>query len=237
MSIYVLIHGAWHGAWCWEKLVPLLESKGHTVIPPDLPGHGKDQTPLDQVRLRTYADKICEIVAAQPEPVILVGHSMGGIAISQAAEQCTHNIKLLVYISAYLLKDGQSMKDAEAQFPGSLIAPNIELSQDGFSATVKPEVIRAGFYGDCSDGDVEWAISRLKPQATTALVTPVKITDRNYGKLPRIYIGCRQDKAIPSSAQQAMYTAMPCQQIYTLDAGHSPFISMPEKLANILLNL
>ena len=78
MAIFLLIHGAWHGGWCWRKVVPLLEADGHRALAPDLPGHGKDETPLTEVTLASYSDRICEIAGAQPGPIILVGHSMGG---------------------------------------------------------------------------------------------------------------------------------------------------------------
>jgi len=87
MSTYLLIHGAWHGGWCWRKVVPLLEAKGHRVLAPDLPGHGNDATPTATVTLKSYTDRICEIASEQNEPAILAGHSMGGIAITQAAER------------------------------------------------------------------------------------------------------------------------------------------------------
>ena len=78
MSTYVLIHGAFHGGWCWDKVVPLLEAAGHKVVAPDLPSHGRDDTPIAEVTLDTYARRACEVAAAQSEPVIIVGHSMGG---------------------------------------------------------------------------------------------------------------------------------------------------------------
>ncbi len=107
MATYVLIHGAWHGAWCWDKVVSLLKMKGHRVEAPDLPGHGKDRTPIGEVSLEAYAEKICKVLDAELEPVILVGHSMGGIAISQAAEYLPDKIETLVYLTAFLLRDGE----------------------------------------------------------------------------------------------------------------------------------
>lgn len=78
MSTFVLIHGAAHGGWCWYKVVPLLEKQGHTVLAPDLPSHGRDKTPLAAVTLQLYVDSVCKLLDEQQEPVILVGHSMGG---------------------------------------------------------------------------------------------------------------------------------------------------------------
>ena len=95
MAIFVLIHGGNHGAWCWDRVVPLLEAKGHKVIAPDLPGHGKDKTPIQEVTLQSCVDKVCSVIEAQNEPVILVGHSISGVVISQVAEQIPTKIKTL----------------------------------------------------------------------------------------------------------------------------------------------
>ncbi len=109
MSTFVLIHGAAHGGWCWYKVVPLLEKHGHTVLAPDLPGHGKDKTPVADVTLQLYVDSVCKLLDAQREPVILVGHSMGGGIITQVAEERPERIKWLVYLAAALPRNGQSM--------------------------------------------------------------------------------------------------------------------------------
>jgi pimeloyl-ACP methyl ester carboxylesterase len=102
MAAYVFIHGAWHGAWCWEKVTPLLEKAGHTVYAIDLPGHGSDQTPISQVSLKSYTDKVCSILDDAEESVYLVGHSMGGIVVSQSAEYRSEKVKALIYVSAFL---------------------------------------------------------------------------------------------------------------------------------------
>src|SRR5579871_2802681 len=81
MSTFLLVHGAWHGGWCWRKIAPLLEAKGHTVFAPDLPSHGKDRTLASSVTLESYVDRICQIAVTHTEPVILLGHSMGGVCI------------------------------------------------------------------------------------------------------------------------------------------------------------
>ena len=125
MSTFVLIHGAWHGGWCWDKLTPLLEQAGHRVIAPDLPGLGKDKTPLAEVTLQTWVDYVGQILEGQPEPVILVGHSRGGIIISQVAESHPDKIKTLVYLAAFLLRDGESLFQVAQSESASLVSPNL----------------------------------------------------------------------------------------------------------------
>ena len=107
MSTYVLIHGAYLGAWCWKKIIPLLEKEGHKVVAPDLPGHGENKRPIAEITLQTYTDHLCEILDEQPDPVILVGHSLGGVVITQTAEYRPEKIRKLVYVAGYLLRNGE----------------------------------------------------------------------------------------------------------------------------------
>ena len=95
MSTYVLVHGAWHGAWCWYKLTPLLQKLGHTVLTPDLPSHGIDKTPTAAITLKDYSLRVCEVLDSCPEPVILVGHSMGGVVITEAAQKAIRESKIV----------------------------------------------------------------------------------------------------------------------------------------------
>src|ERR1700733_1981637 len=89
---YILLHGAWHAGWCWKHIIPILESHGHTVIVPDLPGHGEDKTPYLDITLKTYIDSITEIIMLMGKPVTLVGHSMAGVIISQIGENIPDRI-------------------------------------------------------------------------------------------------------------------------------------------------
>lgn len=86
MSAYILIHGAFQGKWCWEKVKYSLEQKNHHVIAVDLPGSGEDMTPPQEVTLKSYTDKVIAVLEKVDSPVILVGHSMAGVVISQVAE-------------------------------------------------------------------------------------------------------------------------------------------------------
>ncbi len=237
MATFVLIHGAWHGGWCWDKVVPLLKGKGHKVEAPDLPGHGKDKTPIMEVSLKAYVDRICQILDAQSEPVVLVGHSMGGIVISQAAEYRPEKIKILVYLTAFLLQNEESLLQVAGGDTEALVLPNLIMAEDQSYATIKEEAIKEAFYGDCSEEDVRWAKSLLVPQAAAPLATPIRITENRFGKIPRVYIECLRDRAISPSIQKKMYTALPCQSVITLDTSHSPFFSAPETLLGHLTSL
>lgn len=231
MATYVLVHGAWHGGWCWDKAVPLLEKQGHKAMAPDLPGHGSDRSPISEVSLRAYADRVVKVLEAQSEPVVLVGHSMGGIVISQAAEYRPERVKTLVYVCAFLLRDGESLLQIAQGDTEALVLPNLVMTDDQSSATVRDEAIKEAFYGDCSDEDVARAKSLLVPQAAAPFATPVRTTAENFGRVPRIYIECLRDRAISPSVQKKMYTALPCQRVISMDTSHSSFFSAPEELA------
>ncbi|HYW04037.1 MAG TPA: alpha/beta fold hydrolase [Gammaproteobacteria bacterium] len=235
MSTYVLIHGAWHGGWCWAKLAPLLEAQGHTVVAPDLPGHGDDATPTERVTLQAYADRVCEVLDAQSEPVVLVGHSMGGIVITQAGEQRPDRIRALVYVTAFLPENGRSLADYADSAEDTLVPPNMVVSEDGTRATVREAVIADAFYGDCSPEDIAWAKSRLVPQAVAPIVTPVRVTPDNFGRLPRVYVSCTRDRAITPEMQRMMLSNLPCDTVCSMDTGHSPFLADPDLLARHLL--
>jgi pimeloyl-ACP methyl ester carboxylesterase len=237
MRTYVLIHGAWHGAWCWKKVIPLLEKEGHRVVAPDLPGHGKDKRPIADITLQAYTDRVCQILDEQSDPVVLVGHSMGGAVITQTAEYRPEKISKLVYVTAFLLQNGEFLLQHAEPDTEALVLPNLIMSEDQSYANVKQEALKEVFYADCSDEDVEFAKSRLVPQAAAPFATPVSTTEKNFGRVPRVYIACLRDRAISPSIQEKLYTALPCENVISMDTSHSPFFSAPEELAKHLLSV
>ncbi len=238
MNTYVLVHGAWHGQWCWDKVAPLLRQDGHQVVTFDLPAHGQDTTPLSEVTLDLYVQRTHEVLAAQAEPVILVGHSSGGTVISEVAERYPMKIEKLVYLTAYLLRDGETIsQNNQAHNKDSLLAPNVLVDESRTSLTVRPDKLKEIFYGDCSDEDIERAKMLLVPESLASLGTSIHVTAENFGRIPKVYIQCLQDRANTLPCQRQMYTATPCQKVLTLHTSHSPFFSAPDVLSELLVSV
>jgi pimeloyl-ACP methyl ester carboxylesterase len=237
VATFVLVHGAWHGAWCWFKVIPLLEQAGHAVVALDLPSHGIDRTPLEDVSLESYAESVCRALDACREPVMLVGHSMGGVVISRAAELRPAKIEKLVYLAAFLLPSGQSILAATSADARAKTTASLLVKADGSAASVKAESVRHMLYADCADSDVALARTLLVPQAMAVSVTPLSTSDAHWGRVPRFYIECTRDNAIPVEAQRAMLSRLPCRRVLTLETSHSPFLSAPGELSAHLLQL
>lgn len=233
----VLIHGAWHGAWCWHKLTPLLEAGGATVLAPDLPSMGHDITPPNVVTLDYWAHFIAGLIGKQAEPVVLVAHSRGGIVASRVAELVPNRIRRLVYVAAYLLPAHATLAAEARRDTDSLIPDNMIPAASGLTCTVRASVVREAFYGRCSDADYEFARERLSPEPLKPLVTPLDLTAERFGRVPRAYVETTFDRVITPAAQRRMLETLPCDPVFTLETDHSPFLSQPESLARILISI
>lgn len=237
MTTLVLIHGAWHGAWCWHKTTPLLEAAGLRVIAPDLPSMGADITPPGVITLDYWARFVADLIACEPEPVVLAGHSRGGIVISQAAEYVPDRIRRLVYLAGFMLRTGDTLAASANQDAESLVPPNMIPAASGVTCVMRASALRPAFYGDCSDADFEFARDRLMPEPLKPLVTPLQLTESRYGRVPRAYIETARDRAVTPAAQKRMLVASPCERLFALDTDHSPFLCQPEALARMLISI
>ena len=237
MKTFILIHGSWHSAWNWHRLTPILEKAGHKVIAIDLPGMGRDKTPIREVRMATTVEKICDLIDSLEEKPILVGHSKNGVLISQAAEYRPDKIEKLVYLAAYLVPNGKTQREYSVQDTKGWLKPYVTLHEDLDATTLQPEIFKEGLYHDCDDYITELAKVILSHEPVESGITPLQLTDENFGRVPKVYIECTQDRAVTPFIQKKMYTETPCDKVYTMDTSHSPFFSKPDELAEILCSL
>lgn len=223
MPPILLIHGSCHGAWCWRDTLPHLPNASAI----DLPGHGQDRTPLDQITLDLYVEAILDLITT---PVVLVGHSMAGYPITAAALRAPEKIARLVYVCAYVPQAGQSLADMRRSGPCQPLLEAIETSADRLSFSFRPELVAEKLYHDCPTSAVDFALAHLGPQAIKPQSTPMPA---GTVTVPRRYVLCQDDRAIPPEYQTTM-----CQSfvdIRHLNSSHSPFFSAPLALAKAIL--
>ena len=232
-STFVFVPGAWHPSACWQRVVPLLEEQGHRVLTPELLGMAADPTPPSQVNLAAWADQLADIIRKEEKAVILVGHSRAGVVISEVAERVPEKIKLLVYLTAFLVPTGESLSDnvPTGGDPGMFVQ-----NPDGTSSLATDKIVPI-FYNTTASQWAERAISLTCPEPPNIFTTPVQLTDGRFGRVPRAYIECKQDNAITLSAQRSMQNRLPCKYVVTMDTDHSPFFSAPSELVANLIDL
>ena len=209
MARIVLVHGAFGGAWSWEPVIPGLEEAGHTVEALDLPGSGEDQTPVAEVTLDAYAERVCEALASGP-PAVLVGHSMGGVVVTQAAARMPEQVETLVYVAAFAPADGQSLIDLTSTPEGSgdQVQANIVVDGDPPVATMPEAAARVVIYGCSSDDAAAEAVAKRRPQAVVPLTQPVQVpkaTRAEFERLPvRMSPACRTSRSRRRCSSECM---------------------------------
>lgn len=234
---FVLVHGAWQGAWCWEKVVPLLSAAGHQGHTLDLPGSGEDQKPIADISLDSYVAAVTELIDSVGEPVVLVGHSMGGAIIAQVAETIPDKISSLIFLTAFALKDGETLLQYATADKESYAAQNIQVNEEKGIVTVAEDARRDSFYGMSPDEDAESALKRLKPQAMAPFTTAVSLSDARFGSVRRCYIECSEDRAISPGMQRQLRDNAPVAVSVVLHSDHAPYYSCPEKLVETLISM
>ncbi|MGW5113802.1 alpha/beta fold hydrolase [Nocardia sp. NPDC004123] len=237
MSTFVLIHGGSHGAWCWYKVVPILESLGHMVVTPDLPGHGIDRTPVASASLSAYVDRVRSVLDPLADKAILVGHSMGGVTVKTAAERYADKIAGVVYVAADVVEGGQSLATdpALAGVFGKL-APYLSANPDDQTFDLAPAAAASFFYNDCNAADIALALRLLTPEPNATITGLVDAPTTRYLSLPRLGVITSEDALLPPDVQKALYRRDGITETVTLPTGHSPFLSAPGELAIHLLN-
>jgi pimeloyl-ACP methyl ester carboxylesterase len=232
----LLIHGSCHGAWCWRDVLPELAARGLPARAIDLPGHGADPTPLADVTLDGYAAAIESAAMEMGGRVVLLGHSMAGYAISAAAVRNPAMIEKLIYLCAYLPVSGRSLTEMRQMGPRQPLLPAIRKTPDDLAFTFDPAMAQDLFYHDCPPGTLDYALAHLTPQAILPQATPLTLS-ADFERLEKHYIRCADDRAIPPEYQQTMRARLPENCQHDLPASHSPFFSMPERLADLLAGI
>lgn len=227
----VLVHGAWHGGWCFAALQHALDDLGVPSYAPDLPGHGASTAPLTD--LHGDARSVTALLAQLDRPAVLVGHSYGGGVITQAAEWHS-DIAHLVFLAAFALLEGESIRGSLRNFPKETVAlSDAMLPHDDASTVLDPVLGPPALYGDCPPAAVAAAVARWSPQPHAAMTQAV--TGSPLGRVPSTYVVCTRDQAVHPNHQHAM--AARCDHRLELDCDHSPFLSRVPDVAALLHRL
>jgi pimeloyl-ACP methyl ester carboxylesterase len=235
---YVLIHGSWLGKFCWAEVVTMLEAMGHTALTIDLPAHGEDSTPPENTSLEGYRDAVLGLIGDRTD-VTLVGHSMAGVVISAVAEAIPDRLKALVYLCAYLPRNGESLYQLSSEDRNSLVGKywRQEHPEQYSPAWITPEGIVESFGADCPPHYQDLLVNKHRPEPVPPLATPVTLTAQRYGNVPRYYIETLADCAVSHQLQTLMLSRVKVQRSFQLPSSHCPFFSMPDRLVACFANI
>ena len=225
MATFGLVHGAWHGAWCWNRLVPSLEARGHRVVAVELPAEDP------AAGLKRYAEIVAEALG-DADDVVLVGHSLGGCALPLIAAQ--RPVRHLVYLCALIPVPGKSATDRyrEEDVFVEGFAGNTKTREDG--ASYWPDLVAAVrcLFHDCPPADASWAAGRLRPQSAAPRTEAWPLA--GLPDVERTSIMCRDERCIAPAWSRRMSREQLGVEPVELDGGHSPFLSRPAELAAVL---
>jgi hypothetical protein len=226
VTAIVLVHGSYHGAWCWDRLAPELERIGHTVTAVELPISDPASGAAE------YADAI-EAQVDWSEPPVILGHSTGGLTIPIVAAR--RAVRQLVFLAAMLPKPGMSANEQRAAEPidGTGPVSSAEWSDLGDDVwLVGPKTATEMFFPDAAPADATWATVQLRRQSYRPMneVTPLPA----WPAVPSAYIVCRDDRAVnPDWGRRAARERLGIAPV-EIDGGHSPFITRPMELAALI---
>ncbi|CAM2155316.1 Alpha/beta hydrolase [Pararobbsia alpina] len=230
----VLVHGAFEDAKIWGHVSAKLQADGFKVVAVELPGRPGSPAAPNEVSLNLYRDTVLAALNKTHHPAVVVGHSFGGLVIADAAEAAPKKIKTLVFLAAYLPQDGDSLvsmanKDADAK-----IGPHLQIDKEKGIATIEYSARADLFANDGPDGLRKAIPDLILPEPVVPLGTPVHVTAANFGQVDKVYIHTANDQVISPSFQAKMVAATPVRAEYTLQTGHTPFLTDPDGLAKAI---
>ncbi len=228
--IVVLVHGAWHGAWCWATLQGALDGRGVPSLAVDLPGHGASTLP--PADLVDHAAHVAALVERLDRPVVLVGHSYGGAVVSSVPVRpgC---VAAAMFVTAFGLLAGECVNDVVRANPGDdpALRDAITMRDDGTSV-LDPALAVEALYGESPDAAVRAALARLGPHRMATFAQPIGTS--LIGSTPTTYVRCTLDRAVPLAQQDAV--AARCDHTISIAADHSPFLSAVDELADAVVD-
>lgn len=230
MTTFALVHGAWHGAWCWELLTPLLQQEGHDVVAMDLPCDDGSAS------FETYADVVCDALKRREGDVVVVGHSLAGNTIPLVATR--RPVRHLVYLCAAVPDIGKSFADQlrdEPMLNPAYVKGLSEPDSQDRTTWVDLNLARELLFADCDEPTAEAAVNRLGPQARYPYSVPFSLA-----KFPAVActsVICSEDQIVRPEWSKRIARDRLGADIIELPGGHSPFLSRPSTLADVLLRL
>lgn len=236
MKHFLLIHGSWHGAWCWYKIEPRLKAKGRTVSVPNLVGRGRDPARYFSVGLKTMVKQVGAYLPENEKTVVVV-HSRYGILASSLAERFPERIFRTIYLASFMLPAGKSAAEYFQLDKRSTIAPYVEVCRSGLWDRLKPEIYREGLYHDCSDEDNALGQMLLAKEPLRPALSRLHLTDARYGQVPRAFIRLTEDRAVTVDLQDRVLNETSVERVESIRASHSAYFSKPDELTDTILKL
>jgi pimeloyl-ACP methyl ester carboxylesterase len=231
---FVLLHGAWHGGWCWRRVGDLLQAGGHRVFAPTLTGLGERAHLLNaDVGLETHIRDVMGVFEREEATnVVFVLHSYGGVIGSGVADRLRDRIKHLVYLDSLLLEDGQSWASQNPQAVRDARAREAAASPGGLSLNVLP----ATNFGLSAPEDIAWVDHHTTPHPYKTYLDPLVLRNPLANGLPKTYVECTSPASPPLAAYKAKVRAenWPLRSIAT---GHDAMVSAPKEVTDILLSI
>lgn len=245
---FVFIHGLGHGAWCWYKVVSLLEKEGQRAVALDLTSNGINKAASAEVNsLAKYSQPLIEYLESlDNEMVTLVGHSMAGCVLPYAMELYPHKISKAVFIAGFMPRNNQSfLSSAYPQVFPRLVSNGVvslnyskEAAQQPISVSFNLDHLRSHLYNESPEEVVILAKSLLTPAPYPVAEEVLKLTEEKYGQVRRFYIMTMKDNLFLPQHQEITVTSNPPERVFALPASdHSPFYSCPLQLCNLLIHI
>lgn len=235
MATFVLVHGAWHGGWCWKKIIPLLRQAGHDVFTPTLTGLGERIHLLTpEINLTTHINDIVGVLEYEDlQQVILVGHSSGGMVISGVAEKAGERLRQLVYLDAFLPESGKALND---YLSSEVLDDQLVHLKDGYKLpTPLPLQKQLEAYGITQSLDIDWMAPRIVDTPYETFTQPVYFTENKLKLLERVFIQTTMAPLFVEAAERAKRWGFGYYNL--VQAGHHAMVTQPNELVKILLEL